>query len=75
MGTFEMQEIPFKLLHCNAGQILERVAQIGHGVSIAVAIPNPTGYRPGKLALTGAALSRSFGLGYLQRCLPTSINL
>ena len=65
----------FKLFHCGGGQILEQVAQIGHGVSIAGDIPNPTGYGPGKLALAGAALSGSFGLDYLQRYIPTSVNL
>lgn len=70
-----MQEITFKLFHCDGGQILEGVAQIGCGVSITGDTPNPTGYGPGKVALADAALSERFGLDYLQRCLPASINL
>jgi len=70
-----MQEISFKLFHCAGGQILKQVAQMDCGVSITADIPHPTGYGPGKLALVDAALGRRFGLDYLQRCFPTSINL
>lgn len=49
---------------------MEHTAQGSYGSSVFGETKNPAGHSPGQPAVVAPVLSRSVGLGNLQRCLP-----